>query len=110
MKKVGVFLILVLLVSGLIGCTSVPPSPVNNVKEKDYVVLGRVSVDVMNFNVLGIVFGRDGYKELYKEAEKQYGEFDEILNVYTADNYLQILYLIGRNVRTVSGLAVKYKN
>lgn len=111
MKKINALFIIVLLL-GLVGCTSVPPTLQTPLAPKDYTVLGRVSVSTTNFSILGIGFnsGREGYNKLYKEAEKKYKNFDEIVNIYTDDSYMNIYLFFGKNTRTISGLVIKYKN
>lgn len=107
MKKILLLLALILPMF-LTSCVS-KPTIESTLPAKDYEILGRVSVDSIRVNLVFIGYESASLASLYKEAKDIYPDCDEIINVYTDIHGFQILYFLGFQSITTSGLAIKYK-
>ncbi len=113
MRKI---LVVALVIMGVFMCTScatkVPYSDaglVGDLIDKDYEVLGPVSVSGKVHNILGIIgWGGIGYNDLLEEARRLYPEADAVINV-TEDMTTFTVALFYNNFGwDFSGLAIKY--
>lgn len=92
----------------LTSCVS-KPTIESTLPAKDYEILGRVCVDSIRVNLVFIGYESASLARLYKEAKDIYPDCDEIINVYTDIHGFQILYFLGFQSITRSGLSIKYK-
>lgn len=116
-KKKSLFVSLALMfafVMALGSCTTTYPVKEHGLNMKleprAYDILGRVTYKGTQKNVLGLFYwGGASFEAFLKEAQKQYPNADDILNV-TID-YTQYNVGVFYNSRTyiMSGIAVKYK-
>lgn len=114
MKKFKTLIALMVAFGAIVtvtSCTTISPkswtTPASVLVEKDYEVIGRVTVEKKITKILFFNFGgRIGYDELLKEAEKKYPDCQEVINLKTD--------VIGNKLMPdgyiMSGLAIKYRN
>jgi len=114
MKKLTIVLLIVLSLFTLSSCASMKePYQAAGVKsvlvEKDYEVLGQITVNSTVKNVLGLfTWGGKGYEEVLEAAKEAYPETDEIINIYVdkkASSYFLVYNTWGYNITCT---AIKY--
>ena len=113
MKKLVKLFLFVLVVLAFISCSTRMPyheaGLVGNVIEKDYEVLGPVSVSGSNHNVLGIIgWGGIGYNDLLEKAKELYPETDAVINITEDVKSFSVWLFYNSFGMDLSGLAIKY--
>ena len=82
---------------------------VGNVVEKDYEILGPVSVSGKHHNVLGIIgWGGIGYNDLLEKAKKLYPETEAVINITEDINSFSVAIFYNCFGVDLTGLAIKY--
>lgn len=99
------------MTAGFTSCKTVTPNtwftPISTIVEKDYEVLGRVTVEREIKKILFFrLGGRISYDELLKAVAEQYPDCHEVINLKT-DVIGSGLFPDGY---VMSSLAIKYKN
>lgn len=113
MKKLVNLFLFVLVVLAFISCSTRMPyheaGLVGNVIEKNYEVLGPVSVSGSNHNVLGIIgWGGIGYNDLLEKAKELYPETDAVINITEDVKSFSVWLFYNSFGMDLSGLAIKY--
>lgn len=112
-KFLVVVFVAVLLVT-LTSCTSYRlPSKeaglVGNLIEKDYEILGPVTVSGRVHNLFWIFgFGGIGYKDILEEARELYPETDAVINITKDRTSFSLLLIYNNFGYEFTGLAIKY--
>lgn len=82
---------------------------VGNVVEKDYEVLGPVSISGKHHNVLGIIgWGGIGYNDLLDKAKELYPEADAVINIIEDVSSFSVAIFYNNFGVDMSGLAIRY--
>ena len=82
---------------------------VGNVIEKDYEVLGPVSVSGKVHNVLGFIqWGGFGYNDILEKARELYPETDAVINITQDVKNFSVAFFYNSFGMDFSGLAIKY--
>ena len=82
---------------------------VGNVVEKDYEILGPVSVSGKHHNVLGIIgWGGIGYNDLLEKAKELYPETEAVINITEDINSFSVAIFYNCFGVDLTGLAIKY--
>ncbi len=82
---------------------------VGNVIEKDYEILGPVSVSGKHHNVLGIIgWGGIGYNDILEKAKELYPETDAVINITEDISSFNVAIFYNSFGFDMSGLAIKY--
>lgn len=85
------------------------PGLVGNVVEKDYEILGPVSVSGKHHNVLGIIgWGGIGYNDILEKAKELYPETDAVINITEDVSSFNVAIFYNSFGFDMSGLAIKY--
>jgi len=78
-------------------------------KEKDYEVLGSVTMHSAITNILGFIsFGGRGYEELLEIAKEQYEDCDAVINIYEDVDTSIILGVYNKFKHNYTGTAIKF--
>ena len=82
---------------------------VGNVIEKDYEVLGPVTVSGTIHNVLGLIqWGKFGYNDILKKAQELYPETDAVINITEDITSFSVALIYNKFGMEFNGLAIKY--
>ena len=108
-KLLIVAMVLVLAVSCSTRLPYKDAGLVGNVIEKDYEVLGPVSVSGTVHNVLGFIqWGGFGYNDILEEARELYPEADAVINITQDVRNFSVAFFYNSFGMDFSGLAIKY--
>lgn len=112
MRKLIAFLLLVLVVATSCVTTT---QPLNNagittaLAEKDYEVLGQITMKAKITNILGLFsFGGKGYEDLLEKAKEEYPDTDVVIDIYEDQDTMVILGLYNRFGKVLTGTAIKF--
>ena len=110
MKKIILsFLLVLLIVSCNTGMPYKGTGLVGNVIEKDYEVLGPVTVSGTIHNVLGLIqWGKFGYNDILKKAQELYPETDAVINITEDITSFSVALIYNKFGMEFNGLAIKY--
>lgn len=110
LKSILLSAVLLLIISSC--STSMPyknAGLVGNVVEKDYEILGPVSVSGKHHNVLGIIgWGGIGYNDLLEKAKELYPETEAVINITEDINSFSVAIFYNCFGVDLTGLAIKY--
>ena len=112
MKKL--LIIAMVLVLAVSCSTRLPYSDaglVGNVIDKDYEILGPVSLSGTIHNVLGFIqWGGFGYNDILNKARELYPEADAVINVTQDVRSFNVIFIYNNFGMDFSGLAIRYKD
>ncbi len=115
MKKTIVITLLLCLLVSLTGCATSfkegfkGAGLTSDLKEKDYEILGPVTLHSTITNIMGIVtFGGKGYEDLLKEAKNIYSDCDAVINIYEDTDGSFILGVYNTFKHNYVGTAIKF--
>lgn len=102
MKKIISIAAILLVVMTLISCTTTVPVTSNNNFPADgkYEILGRVSIETEQT--------KSGYALLLAEAQKEYPEADDIVNIMVDAKRTDFLFLFSEYTYEMTAIAIKY--
>ena len=85
------------------------PGLVGNVVDKDYEILGPVSVSGKYHNVLGFIgWGGIGYNDIIEKARDLYPDTDAVINLTQDTKSFNVFIFYNCFEVDMSGLAIKY--
>ena len=111
MKKllVAALLIMVLLASCSTRLPYKDAGLVGNIIDKDYEVLGPVTMSGAIHNVLGFIqWGGFGYNDFLEKARELYPETDAVINITEDVKSFSVLFFYNNFGMEFSGLAIRY--
>ena len=115
MKKTIVIALLICLLVSLTACTTsfkdgFKDAGITSVlKEKDYEILGQVTMHSTVKNILCLfTFGGKGYEDFLEKAKEKYPECDAVINIYEDTDQSFILGIYNTFKHNYIGTAIKY--
>ncbi len=112
-RKLMLLMLVSLVILSLTGCQTRMPHEgtglVAGVVDKDYEILGPVTMSCKTHNILGIIsWGGAGYRDLLDEAKRLYPETDAVINITQDTENYTVALVYNYFGYELTGLAIKY--